>query len=225
MIALALATPASACDHVEIDVEGAEVDVLDCSGDHYDGGSDDDDSDDPPTASIHTSDADEQHLVAQYGMQFLPDLPGHQLGLRFVGDKDAYLSGELRYTPASDLLWTARFGAGLDLLGRSDWDLSLGLFIGSAGEWDRQDERALLYSAPIAGTEVAFGYEGDRLFGKYRWLGGIGGGPVDELLTENEFTLGYKLTNTLHAYGQYLILSPGELDNEAGVGLGARLVF
>jgi hypothetical protein len=219
IVALALTTPASACETVEIDVEGVEVSVADCGHDH-----DGDEDWEVEEASL-SGRGDRQELQLQYGMQFLPQMPGHQLGAKFSGEKDSYVSGELRYMPASDLLWTGRVGAGLDVFGRSEWDLTFGLFLGSAGEWDRQTEQAALYAAPIAGTEIGLGYEGDRLFGRYRWLGGIGGGPIDELLTENELTIGYKVLRSVHVYGQYLVLSPGELDNQAGVGLGARVVF
>lgn len=231
LAALALfSSDAWACEHVEIDVDGVDVDVVDCDHEHevevevevasYD---------EPPEAEmVDGGDHDgvlHDSLQLQYGLQFLPDMPGHNLQGRLVGGKDAYVGGELRYTPGSDVMWTARLGAGLDVLGASDWDLTLGLFIGTAGEWDRDIHRAVLYAAPIAGGELGFGYEGDRLFGKYRLLAGFGGGPVDDLLTENEFTLGYKIIPAFHVYGQYLILSPGHLDNEAGVGLGARVVF
>lgn len=233
LAALALfASDAIACEHVEIDVDGVEVDVVDCAHAHdivvYESA---------PVAEMVEEEEEEEEdhddhdgvlhdsLQLQYGMQFLPNLPGHNLQGRLVGGKDAYIGGELRYVPSSNVVFTARAGAGLDLLGASDWDLTLGLFIGAAGEWDRTIDRAVLYAAPIAGGELGIGYEGDRLFAKYRLLGGFGGGPVDDLLTENEFTLGYKIIPAFHLYGQYLILSPGKLDNEAGVGLGGRVVF
>lgn len=222
-----LSTEAQACDRerVEIVVEGVEVDVEDCSS------HDEDDEDDGPPVAQMRNDEDEgrrrrgDSLLLQYGTQFLPDLPGHHISGRLLSDKDVYVGGELRYMPASDVLWTGRLGAGFDLFGESDFDLQLGLFVGTAGEWDRDRERALLYAAPIAGTEVGLGYEGRKLFGRYRWLAGLGGGPIDELMTENEITVGYKVVKELHVYGQYLILSPGELDNQAGVGLGVRAQF
>lgn len=223
-LSLALLSPhAWGCDHVAVVIEGVEVDVEDCGEAH-----------EIEEASVREIEEEEDEprqeksgdsLVLQYGTQFLPQIPGHHLSARLVGQKDVYVGGELRYTPASDLLWSGRLGAGLDVFGGSEFDLLLGLFVGTAGEWDREAERAVLYAAPIAGTEVGVGYEGRKLFGRYRWLAGIGGGPIDELLTENEFTFGYKLIDELHVYGQYLILSPGELDNQSGVGLGVRAQF
>lgn len=226
-LTLALLSPTAwGCDHVDVVVEGVEIEVEDCGEDGDDNAppaaaldDDDDDDDDQPRGRRGDS------LLLQYGTQFLPNLPGHHLSARLVGAQGAYVGGELRYTPSSDLMWSGRVGAGLDIFGESEFDLSFGLFVGTAGEWDRDLERAVLYAAPIAGTEVGIGYEGRKLFGRYRWLAGLGGGPVDELLTENEITVGYKIVKELHLYGQYLILSPGELDNQSGVGLGVRAQF
>lgn len=213
---LALAPYLSLAHADEIVVEAPSVSIVVI--DHDDDVEMDDDDDDRGSPGGDT-------LRLQYGLQFLPDRPGHQLSARLIGDRDAWIGGELRYTPGSDLAGTGRLSAGLDVLGRSSWDLDVGLFLGAAGEWDRDRERAVLYAAPIAGTEIAFGIHGERLFAKYRWLGGWGGGPIDELLTENELTVGFAVTRELELFGQYLVLSPGELDNQAGVGLGLRLAL
>ncbi len=211
MLALAWMAPeAAGCDWIAIDVD------TDAPCDH---------DDDPPEVVVRGSVDEDGQLWFGYGMQFTPDAPAHHLSGRLVGENDSYVGGEIRYMPESDVLWTGRAGAGLDLFGSGDWDLTLGLWIGTAGEWDRTDERAVLYASPMAGTEVALGVEGDHLFARYRWLAGIGSGPIDELLTEQELTIGYKVLPELHLYGQYFILSPGELDNRSGVGLGGRLVF
>ncbi len=223
IISLALlgAPAAYACGHVghahgncaSIEVE---IDYNDDDDDRYD---------DPPQASVETSDRGEDTLMFQYGMHFLPDAPAHHLSARTMGPKDAYIGGELRYLPAADVLWSGRVGAGVDVFGKSNWDLTLGLFLGTAGIWDREIDRAVLYATPIGGTEIGLGVEGDRLFGRYRWLMGWGAGEVSEVLTENELTVGYKVTNALHLYGQWLRLNPGESEKESGVGLGARLAF
>jgi hypothetical protein len=167
----------------------------------------------------------EGHVDLSYDMQFLPDAPAHHIGLRVVADNDAYVGGEIRYLPASDVVGEGRVGAGLDLFGGGGVDLTLGLWIGTAGKWVRSADAALLYAAPIAGTEIGVGFEGRHLFARYRWVAGLGPEPLDSLLTENELTFGYKLTRALHVYGQYLVLSPGDVDNESGVGLGARVAF
>jgi hypothetical protein len=164
-----------------------------------------------------------QSLTLAYGMQFTPEAPAHHLSARLSGEEDAYIGAEVRYLPQSDLLWTGRVGLGVDVLGGGDWDLQLGLWVGGAGEWQR--EGASLYAGPMAGTEVGVGYEGRRLFARYRWLAGIGSGPLDELLTEQELTVGFKVLPEVHAYGQYFVLSPGRADNRSGFGVGARLRF
>ena len=185
----------------------------------------DDDRDEPPQANVSGPSRSDDTLWLGYGMQFTPEAPAHHLAGRLIGKNDAYIGGEIRYMPLSDVLWSGRVGAGLDVFGRGNWDLTLGLWIGSAGEWDRNEERAILYAAPMAGTEIGLGVQGDHLFAKYRWVAGIGSGPIDDLLTEQELTIGYKVLPELHLYGQYFVLSPGERDNRSGLGLGGRVVF
>jgi hypothetical protein len=192
VIALLLApSPALACDHVEVAAPGVSVTVDGCDEEapvavlvpatppepeEEDEGEEDEDEADE-------DDGRPQVLLAQYGMQLLPDAPGHQLSLRLVGEHDAYVGGELRYTPGSDVAGVGRVGAGLDLAGGGGFDLTLGLFVGGAGEWESDLDATRLWGTPILGTELGLGLEGRRLFAKYRWLGGIGGGPLDELLT------------------------------------------
>ena len=206
-------------------------DCEDCDDDDDDGeaGDDDDDwhgpaHDEAPHAALSSAHSRSQ-LRARYAMHFLPEAPAHFIGLRHIGAKDSYLSGELRYMPDSDLLWTGRVGAGVDVLGGGNWDLTLGLFIGSNGEWERAEASRILYAAPMGGTEIGLGVEGDRLFAKYRWLAGLGTGPLDEALTENEFTLGYKLTPSLQLFGQWIRVNPGQAEKRGGIGLGVQAVF
>ncbi len=179
----------------------------------------------PPEVAFEQVEDDKGELRLRYGMQFLPDAPAHHLFGRLVSERDAYLGAEVRYMPLSDLFWTGRVGAGLDVFGAGKWDLNLGLWIGGAGEWNRDDEGLRLQHAPIAGTEVGIGVEGTRLFTRFRWLAGIGGGPIDDLLTENELLVGYKIVDFLHVFGQLLVLNPGDAERRQGVGLGARMVL
>jgi hypothetical protein len=164
-------------------------------------------------------------VALSYDVQYFPDRPGHHLALRITGDDDSYVGGELRYLPGSDMVATGRAGAGFDLFGRGKFDFTLGLWIGAAGEWDRKDDIAVLYAVPTIGTEMGIGYDGRHFFSKWRWAAGLGAGPVDELLSESEFTFGYKIGPGFHVYGQWVVLRPGELEDEAGAGLGARVVF
>jgi hypothetical protein len=55
--------------------------------------------------------------------------------------------------PCSDLVGVGRAGAGFDVFGRGKFDLTLGLWIGAAGEWDEQHDMAVLYATPTIGTE------------------------------------------------------------------------
>lgn len=236
MIALLLApSPALACDHVEVAAPGVSVTVDGCDDEAPVAvlvpaappaeEVEEDEEDEAPDEDEREDDARGQVLLAQYGMQLLPDAPGHQLSLRLVGEHDAYVGGELRYTPGSDVAGVGRVGAGLDLAGGGGFDLTLGLFVGGAGEWESDLDATRLWGAPILGTEIGLGLEGRRLFAKYRWLGGIGGGPLDELLTENELVFGYKVTPGIHLLGQYVVLDPGADDPRSGVGLGLRLAL
>jgi len=188
----------------------------------------DDDDHDHRMVSVHDhheDEGDEEGLQLQYGMLFLPQAPAHHLVGKFVADSDSYVSADLRYMPQSDLLWTGRLGAGIDVLGGGSWDVTLGLFVGSAGTWDRNEERAILYSTPMGGTEIGLGVESRHLYARYRWLAGLGTGPVDRMLTENELTVGYKLFDDLSVYGQWLRVNPGAESKRGGVGLGVRAVF
>ena len=169
-------------------------------------------------------DKNRRELQLRYGLQFLPDAPAHHLYARLNGKKDAYLGAEVRYMPLSDMLWATRAGAGFDIFGKGGFDLTLGLWVGAAGQWDvREEDGPTLLSTPIAGTEIGLGLDLGRVFGKYRWLGGIGGGPIDDLLTENELTIGFDVFRGLQIFGQYLRLNPGREDRrQHGLGVGVQ---
>jgi len=165
-------------------------------------------------------------IMGQYAMQFLGDGPAHQLAVRYYGAKDSYIGGEIRYLPGNDsILWAGRAGAGIDLLGGGPFDLQLGLFVGSAGEWFVLDGGDALYHSPILGSEVRFAFEGHRLFTSYRLIGGLGVGPLDRFLSEREFILGYKVTQTVQLFGESVRIDPRSGDQQWSLGLGGRLVF
>ena len=81
----------------------------------------------------------------------------------------------------------------------------------------------MLYAAPVGGTEIGVGYEGERLFAKYRLIAAVDTGRVPGALTENELTVGYKVFKEIHAYGQYLFLTPRAPEKQRGVGIGLRV--
>lgn len=165
-------------------------------------------------------------LLGQYALQFIGRTPSHQFMLRRYTKNDAYFGAELRYLPGNDaILWSGRAGAGIDVLGGGRFDLQLGLFVGSAGEWFYRAERPLIYHSPIFGTEVRFAYDGRYVFTSYRWLGGIGTGPLQRFLSEREFILGYKVTPRLQVFGQSVRIDPRSGESQWSLGLGGRIVL
>ena len=193
---LALLVPAFACPHLDAH-EGQDEAVCE--------------SDAPARGATHL----------RFTETFLPTTVAHDLRLRTEGERDAYFSAELRYAPTQE--WVGRLGAGFDVFGQGPLDLTLGVFLGAGGTWD--EERARLASGPAAGTAVGIGYTGDRLFGRYRWLAGLDGGSARALLTENELTVGYRFSDALSAFGQYVVLTPRADRPTSGVGIGAQLTF
>lgn len=165
-------------------------------------------------------------FVAQYALQFLGQGPAHQLFARTHTRRDTYLGAELRYLPANEaILWSGRVGAGVDLLGGSPFDVQLGLFLGTAGEWFVLDGGDALYLSPILGSEVRFAYEGRRIVTSYRLLGGFGVGPLQRWLSEREFILGVKATERLQLFGESVRIDPRSGRSQWSLGLGARFVL
>lgn len=133
---------------------------------------------------------------------------------RLVGRKDAYVGIEGRVS--ADESWTARVGLGFDLLGKSDWDLKLGLFLGGVGVgWVRDP-------ALVTGAEVAFAARIGRLYGQYRWLAGLGASDAYalELHTEHEFIVGFRIVGQLRVFGQAVYARPGSGEGATALGLG-----
>ncbi|MEO0604886.1 MAG: hypothetical protein AAF211_25870 [Myxococcota bacterium] len=165
-------------------------------------------------------------FVAQYALQFLGQGPAHHLLARAYTPKDTYLGAELRYLPNNDaILWSGRVGAGVDLLGASPFDVQLGLFLGSAGEWFVLDGGDAIYSSPILGSEVRFAFEGRRFVTSYRLIGGFGVGPLQRFLSEREFIVGYKVTERVQLFGETVRINPRSGDSMWSLGLGGRFVF
>ena len=131
--------------------------------------------------------ADGLELQFQGGPMVLEQNTAIAAAARAVGERDAYLSAEGRFD--SDGRWMGRAGVGFDVLGRSCMDFKLGLFAGGVGGW----EDRTMYRDVVAGTEITLGATGNRLFGQYRWLGGLGDGAVSDLHTENELTVGFRV--------------------------------
>lgn len=165
-----------------------------------------------PLAQAH--DGGEVHVqAAKLRCGSVPMVSG---SVRAVGDKDAYIGVEARVAP--DERWIGRAGIGFDVLGGGDWDLKLGLFLGGIGT-GLERERAL-----ITGTEVALGAKIGRLYGQYRWLGGLGTSRLAALHTEHELTVGVRLIDEFRVFGQLIRsdLRGREPDRGAGLGLAYR---
>lgn len=221
-------TPAWACDWVED--ERAKCETEDERPLAIPGG-------EPPppqtvvrqTQPASTSNADARpkrtarsELELRYGMQFLDNAPAYNGYARLNGRRDAYLGAEVRYMPANELMWTGRVGAGFDVFGKSPVDLTLGLWLGGAGSWDLDANRPVLRNAPAAGTEVALGARLGRLYGKYRWIGGLAALPANAILSENELTVGFNVVKGIDVYGQYLVIQPRSTNRRGAVGLGIQ---
>ncbi len=73
----------------------------------------------------------EAHIQLQAGSFFAADSPEFAVSLRAIGKKDAYIGVEGRFDGTGD--WTGRVGAGIDVLGKSNFDLKVGLFMGGIG--------------------------------------------------------------------------------------------
>lgn len=136
---------------------------------------------------------------------------------RVVGRKDAYVGVEGRV--GSDASWTARVGLGFDLLGKSDWDLKLGLFLGGLGDgWVRDP-------ALVTGTEIGVGARIGRLYGQYRWLFGLGSRHPEavSLHTEQELIVGFRLVKELRVFGQAVFTGASDRPGATALGLGVAL--
>jgi hypothetical protein len=143
---------------------------------------------------------------------------------RLESKSDAYLEVYGRMQPCG--CWTGRAGVGVDVFGDGAFDLDLGLFMGVAGSTEILPRREVVRSAGTeAGTQISVGIDGRHLIARYTWLAGIGGGPIDGLLTENQLVLGAKIFPALDVYGEADWMNPGREPSTAGLGLGARLVF
>ena len=139
-------------------------------------------------------------------------------GARFQSD-GAFLSMEGR--GAAEGAWIGRATGGLDLFGGSDRvDLTVGLFLGTTGDWGDPS----IQMAGTAGAELGLGLHVGPLHARYRHADGFRG-PLEDRLTENELRLGYRMFDTVEVFGQYMRFNPGEAAPIEGYGAGAKIVF
>jgi predicted porin len=96
------------------------------------------------------------------------------------------------------------------------------VFAGTVGDW----KNGVVLAAPQAGGAVGLGYDMDRLGVAYQWRAGWGGGKLDELLSEHEATVSYRVVRELRVVGTYLRMDPKRSETaENAVGIGASYTF
>lgn len=142
---------------------------------------------------------------------------GTDLGLRSVGQKDAYLGVEARIT--TDGVWMGRAGLGFDVLGKSPLDLKLGLFAGSTGFEDLNQGYAL---RPQFGSDISIGGEMGRLYGHARWLHGFT--STVGWMNETQLLAGYRIVGQTRLFGEYLAYNT-DCCGRGGFGVGVDVSF
>ena len=133
-------------------------------------------------------------------------------GSPFVGvDAIGYSDGE----------WLGRGTAGLDLFGGSEaFDLTLGLFLGSVGNWVEPSLNAQF----SAGFELGLGARVGPLHGRFRRVDGFTG-PLEDRLTQNEARIGWIFGDKVEVFGQYVNYTPRQDVTIDGFGAGASVRF
>lgn len=139
------------------------------------------------------------------------------VGARLDGGS-AFLSMDAR--GAAEGNWIGRATAGLDLLGSDRVDLTLGLFLGTVGNWGDPS----IQMAGTAGFEFGLGANVGPLHARYRHADGFRG-PLESRLTENEVRLGYRMFDTVEVFGQYINFNPGDDVVIDGYGAGVKVAF
>lgn len=160
---------------------------------------------------------------AEASSQLTPSAAVVDVRARVEGEKDAYLMGAMRVNPWGE--WLGRAGIGVDVLGEGDGlDLKLGLFVGGVGELGDTDFGIGSASRPALGGEFQIGARAGRVYGYYRHMDGMAGFAEDHL-SENEFRVGFVLTDSIRVHGQYVVFNPGATATYGGVGAGVEAVF
>lgn len=159
----------------------------------------------------------EYHVEA--GGQFTPYAVVFDTAARIDGEHDGYILAAARVDPYGT--WLGRAGVGIDVFGGGEGvDLKLGLFLGATG--NLQDRS--LWGRPAMGGEVQLGLKIGRVYGFYRHLDGFMG-PLEDRLSEDEFRLGFRITDQVRAHGQYVIFNPGDAQYQGMPGIGVEVVF
>ena len=127
---------------------------------------------------------------------------------------------ELCREPLEDRWWIGRATGGLDLFASEHVDLTLGLFVGTAGGWTPD----LLRASATGGFEFGIGANLRHLSLRYRHADGLGG-PLEARLSEDEWRVGATFFDHIEIFGQYVRFDPGDRIARGGAGVGAGFTF
>ena len=133
--------------------------------------------------------------------------------------RDAYVYLDARLGTAG--AYNGRLGAGIDMLGKMPVDLTVGGFVGAAGDIDDESLGVL----PEGGAEVMLGGELGRLRGAYRWRIGATRSPISVFLMENEADVGVRLISTLRLEARYIHTYASESQDGHSLGMGVSYTF
>jgi len=133
--------------------------------------------------------------------------------------RDRYVYLDTRLGTAGS--WNGRLGAGLDMLGKMPLDVTLGGFVGAAGDIDDESLGVL----PEGGFELMVGGEVGRIRGAYRWRIGATRSPFTVFLMENELDVGLRVVSTVRLEMRYIHSLATEATDGHSVGLGGSFTF
>ncbi len=211
-------TPDQPCDeHVEVSV------VVQRDAEEPSPELDEEDEEDDDGCTRHCRERDEGYLTLRADALGLRDHTAWGVGLRGHGRRDNWTVVEGRWT--TDGQWMGRFGAGIDIFGRSAFDLGVGLIAGHVGDWQTEDNKRF-----AIGTELLVGWRPGRFLLEHRHMGGRrpeGRG----IRTESHTLIGYRILPRLEVAADFASIDPGFSREgvlnrgEHGVGLVLGLRF
>ena len=168
---------------------------------------------DEASSSTEVSERSRSHLSSEVFVQ------GIEHGLAVGGGAElvqgrGFLRGEA--TGASGSRWIGKGTVGVDIFPRSKFDLTVGLFAGTVGQyvlpaWDFR---------PLAGCELGLGTRLGPISARYRHAEAFGGE-----IAQDELRATYHLGKAIAVFGQATYLDPrDDMESTAG-GVGAMLTI
>lgn len=216
LLALLIA-PAFACDHNGPCDHDIDVIIVQHADEDVDEDIDEDVdlADDCYEKKCHRKPHDKGYVALRGDALALRDRTAWGLSLRSMGKRDGWVVVEGRWT--TDEAWMGRVGAGFDFLGRSRFDLGIGLVAGHIGDWQTATNQRF-----SIGTELLFAWRPGPFVIEHRHLGGPT--PSGGLRTEGQTRLGFSPGEHLEVYLQWAAIDPG-FASEHGFGAGLGLRF